>query len=84
MPSTPLTSASWLTTFFITAAVIPSVFSTVRVYDPTGTVASPITSFTPGLVRSSTEWIPAGFDFGTIRTSVFVTNLIGFSTRPCW
>ena len=45
---------------------------------------SPITSFMPGLARSSTEWIPPGFDFGTIRTSVFVTNLIGFSTRPCW
>jgi len=77
-----LTSVSWLTTFFITAAEIPRVVSTVRVYDPTGTVASPITSFTPGFVRPITEWIPAGFDFGTMRTSVLWVSTYGLVTRP--
>ena len=78
-----LTSVSLLTTFFNTAAEIPRLVSTVRVYEPTGTEGSPMTSFTPGFVRSSTVWICAGFDFGTTSTSVFVANWIGFSTRPC-
>jgi len=30
--------------------------------------------------RSPTEWIPAGFDLGTMATSVFVANGIGFRT----
>src|SRR5258706_1428568 len=83
LPSTLGTSVSWLTTFFSTAAEIPRLLRTVRVYEPTGTDGSPITIFTPGFVRSSTVWICAGLDFGTTRTSVFVAHWIGFCTRPC-
>src|SRR5262245_12201292 len=33
-----------------------------------------MTSFTPGFVRSVSDWTPAGFDGGTIITRLFVQN----------
>ena len=69
-------------TAFASTPVSARFLSTVRVYEPIGTVGVPTTSLIPGLRRSKTVLIPAGFDFGVIRTSLFAVNTAGFSRSP--
>jgi hypothetical protein len=76
------TSVSWLTTLERTP-VSARLRRIVRVYDPIGTVGVPTMSLIPFFFRSKTVLIPAGFDFGTTRTSLLVVKTTGFSTRPC-
>ena len=73
------TSVSWLTTFDSTL-VRARFFRIVRVYEPIGTVGVPTISLIPDFFRSNTVLIPAGLDFGTTSTSLFVANTTGFST----
>src|SRR5205823_910582 len=85
LPTTPATSGSVERTLPSTFAesALGSPARALRVYTPTGTVAEPLATVTPGFSRPESE---ASFPplARPAITSRLPANTTGFSTRPFW